>query len=172
MRPTLVVKPKERFAGDFAVPREPCNPRNGGRSLGQLAIRSQTSHHLFATNPRLRREILCKQLIESAFSPRTFRSPWEPGWIVDRICCLSIAAEVHRMAADCEPAFKRVPRVLETHAAAAIFCTNGGLSGSELIICIISPLGPIALFGPSSAGAHGSRTENATVSMSRQAIEQ
>jgi hypothetical protein len=62
--------------------------------------------------------------IEVARSPRItdydlrgYRRP-EPGWIMDRICCLAIAAEVRRIIVDCEPAFERVRHVLGTQPAA------------------------------------------------------
>ena len=48
---------------------------------------------------------------------RGYRRP-EPGWIMDRICCLAIAAEVRRIIVDCEPAFERVRHVLGTQPAA------------------------------------------------------
>ena len=64
------------------------------------------------------------EAIDVAHSPRItdydlrgYRRP-EPGWIMDRICCLAIAAEVHRMIVDCEPAFERVRHVLVTQPAA------------------------------------------------------
>jgi hypothetical protein len=64
------------------------------------------------------------EAIEVAHSPRItdydlrgYRRP-EPGWIMDRICCLTIAAEVRRMIVDCEPAFERVRHVLGTQPAA------------------------------------------------------
>jgi len=43
---------------------------------------------------------------------RGYRSD-EPGWIADRICCLSVAAEIRRMILGSEPAFERVRVVLE-----------------------------------------------------------
>lgn len=41
-----------------------------------------------------------------------------PGWIADRICCLSTAVEIRRMIEDREPAFRQVRDVLETHRTA------------------------------------------------------
>jgi hypothetical protein len=42
----------------------------------------------------------------------------EPGWIADRICCLSVAAEIRRMIMGNEPAFARVRAVLESDPSA------------------------------------------------------
>jgi hypothetical protein len=63
--------------------------------------------------------------IEVARNPRVtdldlrgYRSS-EPGWIVDRICCLSVATEVRRMVLGIEPAFERVRAVLQEHPAAS-----------------------------------------------------
>jgi hypothetical protein len=65
-----------------------------------------------------------REAIDVAHSPRItdydlrgYRRP-EPGWIMDRICCLAIAAEVRRMIVDCEPAFERVRHVLVSQPAA------------------------------------------------------
>jgi hypothetical protein len=46
------------------------------------------------------------------FDLRGYRSA-EPGWIADRICCLSVAVEIRRMIMGNEPAFERVRTVLE-----------------------------------------------------------
>ena len=37
----------------------------------------------------------------------------KPGWLVQRICCMSLAAEIRRMTLDLEPAFDGVRRLLE-----------------------------------------------------------
>lgn len=65
-----------------------------------------------------------REAIETPYSPRIsdydlrgYRRP-EPGWIVDRICCLSIATELRRMLVDCEPAFDSVRHILEALPAA------------------------------------------------------
>jgi 6-phosphogluconate dehydrogenase (decarboxylating) len=42
----------------------------------------------------------------------------EPGWIADRICCLSIAAELVRIALDRKPAFEPMRQILESQPAA------------------------------------------------------
>jgi hypothetical protein len=42
----------------------------------------------------------------------------EPGWIADRISCLSVAAEIRRMITGSEPAFERVRTVLESDESA------------------------------------------------------
>jgi hypothetical protein len=42
----------------------------------------------------------------------------EPGWIAERICCLSVAIEIRRMIMGGEPAFERVRTVLESDPSA------------------------------------------------------
>jgi len=42
----------------------------------------------------------------------------EPGWIADRISCLSIAAEIVRIVGDQEPAFKTIRQILESNPGA------------------------------------------------------
>jgi hypothetical protein len=48
---------------------------------------------------------------------RGYRSA-EPGWIAERICCLSVAVEIRRMIMGSEPAFERVRTVLESDPSA------------------------------------------------------
>jgi hypothetical protein len=64
------------------------------------------------------------EAIEVALTPRVtdrdlrgYRSA-KPGWIADRICCLSVAVEIHRMIMGSEPAFERVRKVLESDESA------------------------------------------------------
>jgi hypothetical protein len=52
------------------------------------------------------------------FDLRGYRSS-EPGWIVDRICCLSVALEIRRMILGIEPAFERVRAVLHNEPSAS-----------------------------------------------------
>jgi hypothetical protein len=42
----------------------------------------------------------------------------EPGWIADRISCLTIAAEIVRIIVDRKPAFEPIRQILESHPAA------------------------------------------------------
>jgi hypothetical protein len=51
------------------------------------------------------------------FDLRGYRGE-EPGWIVDRICCLSVATEIRRMILGSQPAFERVRAVLENDPSA------------------------------------------------------
>jgi hypothetical protein len=53
----------------------------------------------------------------SDYDLRGYRRP-EPGWIVDRICCLAIATELRRMLVDREPAFESVRHILDALPAA------------------------------------------------------
>ena len=65
-----------------------------------------------------------REAIEVALTPRVtdrdlrgYRSA-EPGWIADRISCLSVAVEIRRMIMGSEPAFERVRTVLEDDESA------------------------------------------------------
>jgi hypothetical protein len=65
-----------------------------------------------------------RDAIEVARNPRItdldlrgYRSA-EPGWILDRICCLSVATEIRRMILGGEPAFERVRAVLQKDPSA------------------------------------------------------
>jgi hypothetical protein len=46
-----------------------------------------------------------------------YRRP-EPGWIAERICCLSIAAEIDRIVVGRKPAVEPILQILESHPAA------------------------------------------------------
>jgi hypothetical protein len=66
-----------------------------------------------------------RDAVEVARNPRVtdldlrgYRSA-EPGWIVDRICCLSVTTEIRRMILGGEPAFERVRAVLENDPSAS-----------------------------------------------------
>jgi len=83
-----------------------------------------------------------RDAVEVARNPRVtdldlrgYRSA-EPGWILDRICCLSVATEIRRMILGCEPAFERVRTVLEIDPSASALllrCPCAFAPGSQLL---------------------------------------
>jgi hypothetical protein len=89
---------------------------------------------------------------------RGYRSA-EPGWIAERICCLSVAAEIRRMIMGSEPAFERVRTVI---------C-------AEVTIRVIFPLAPkrmVALDSGRLTDSDSNRSDLTTGSTrTRQVIE-
>jgi hypothetical protein len=63
----------------------------------------------------------------------------KPGWFVQRICCMSLAAEIRRMTLDLEPAFDGVRRLLEALQDASKLvgdCPQGHARCVDLLVVV------------------------------------
>ena len=98
---------------DLKIESEPLERDN--TSILNLVVRTES----YSVQGRIWEALEARQRIPRVTNTdlRGYRRA-EPGWIADRICCLSTAAEICRMMADREPALQRVRDVLETYPAA------------------------------------------------------